>query len=1339
MSNKDSASPERPAPPPRPAESPQDLSQSFYDKAAAATAQAEQMVAAQEDATNNELIKAVTPGRSSLKEAGATTVIIGSQKVTVTNATAQLLMAQVANDTNNDTSQKNLNRIFTSALNVKRNQEKQNQPSDEPPDEPKEPPMTTKPTDEQESENQESKEDENSTTNQSETSDENSKLQDMEEDTETDQKKASAKSTDSTSNNNYDSDDNSDDENEDNKEDNDNEDEENRLTEEHILQIEETATAVIDPDKILKECLAPLRDAKGTSQQCHGRLKKIAEDLKTAKKAIQHAESVLEMFERPDFVPKSIKLGVELSTKPEWLKDDEITQQNAERLERLVTKFQEFATKILKDQKAHEISLLCTKRNKTLVSNLYDLATAEAAGKLIEVQLENPMTPSPTMSNTEIAATAILATVTPTDEDLSMYDKLNETLGQHPKALTLKKIIKNLDGYERVKIQAMNQTDHEACIALTHVLRSYIKCTVIDYYDNLKTQEKQKAIAKAIATAAQATAEKRIADQVTEAIRLAQEAQAEREAAGDKAAAEQIKNEKTMQRKLIKLQTKVKKLEAKKRGGRTKPPTSKPKSTNDKGDSKTTGTTNGKQENAGGKGQQGKGQQKPKGILKNAPKPPKVTFQPDKKKNKNKRKRREAKSKRSKLKTTQAHQKGTKSKQKINIDIKTYRAAIMKQCGFIPDTTKTFQENIESAKAAVPYDGIANLACHDLISKNSRASISNHQKKLLGLGLNFCVTRNKKANKKATEYIDRFRRDIRLRIQFKDDNKTKSTDKRLYVPNPYWQPDKAAPKIESAIDRFKHSLEQKASSKQTSTKPNLRLTDTEALAELRDSDDLIVLPTDKNLGPAVVDKETYVRQCLTEHLLNTKNYERLTAKEAKRRMYNARARLIKMTLKEKKLPADSDDERYFKRSLFLPNTPDGIRTTDRTPQFYGAPKVHKHPWKLRPVVSAVGSTMEIMSKWLDNQLQRVVRLCPSYLQDSWQLLDELKRLGRLPPGSKLVTADAVAMYCNIDTDHGLEVIRLWLEKHKSDKDFPENFPTDMVCEGLELVMRNNIFQFDDCYFHQKEGAAMGTSTACAYATTCYSYHEENFLPIMATELKLYRRLIDDGFFVITPSGTATADEMHGRMKKIMNSFGYPGRRLEWTTDKPSNSVDFLDLTITTGSDGRIRTKTFQKPMNLHLCVPPTSAHSPKMFQGMIFGQIRRFFLQNSSTEDFQQVVQAFYEHLYKRGYSTDFLVRTFNEAATKLDNKSTREPTADTNQVFFHQVYHPGGNTRPDVHKAFRDSGCQAMLQQTLNVDKITIALHRLPNLRNLVNRTRLTLPEGRRASSFVESLEKNG
>ena len=132
-----------------------------------------------------------------------------------------------------------------------------------------------------------------------------------------------------------------------------------------------------------------------------------------------------------------------------------------------------------------------------------------------------------------------------------------------------------------------------------------------------------------------------------------------------------------------------------------------------------------------------------------------------------------------------------------------------------------------------------------------------------------------------------------------------------------------------------------------------------------------------------------------------------------------------------------------------------------------------------------------LSKWIDAQLQQVVHLCPSHLKDSQTLLQLLKSLGKLPTTAVLSVSDATQMYTNIQTTHGLNTLKRWLLLHAHE--LPQNFPTDMVLEALELVMRNNIFQFDNTFWIQLTGTAMGTSVACVYATIYYSYHEETKL------------------------------------------------------------------------------------------------------------------------------------------------------------------------------------------------------------------------------------------------------
>ena len=78
------------------------------------------------------------------------------------------------------------------------------------------------------------------------------------------------------------------------------------------------------------------------------------------------------------------------------------------------------------------------------------------------------------------------------------------------------------------------------------------------------------------------------------------------------------------------------------------------------------------------------------------------------------------------------------------------------------------------------------------------------------------------------------------------------------------------------------------------------------------------------------------------------------------------------------------------------------------------------------------------------------------------------------------------MYTNIDIAHLLHVIKEWLHLHEND--LPFDFPKTTILIALELVMRNNIFEFGDTYWRQNIGTAMGTPCACIIAIIYYAYH-----------------------------------------------------------------------------------------------------------------------------------------------------------------------------------------------------------------------------------------------------------
>ena len=483
---------------------------------------------------------------------------------------------------------------------------------------------------------------------------------------------------------------------------------------------------------------------------------------------------------------------------------------------------------------------------------------------------------------------------------------------------------------------------------------------------------------------------------------------------------------------------------------------------------------------------------------------------------------------------------------------------IKRDFGFIPDPSLSVHENVKKRLLSMSpqefFNHVPNRSCHNLCTNTH---VLPAVIKLLGLGLKFCVN-DRPPTPDLNSTMNRFRTDVRRTYQFldaedNDDDGEIRYHPKLYVRNQEWTPDPASPEIEAALDAFAQSVQSATQRHQAQVhnQPNLLKFELRLLNELRQNKDLIVLMTDKNLGPAIWERTAYIKQILSEHLLKTDRYKQLTKEEAKAHQ-EATRKTICQHYKKYKDKLAKHEWTFYKRSM------DPAHNDFRTPQFYGMPKVHKEELQTRPVVSCVGSIPQILSQHLHFHLDQVVHLCPSYLKNSWELIEDLRKLGPLPPGSRMFTADAVGMYNNIDATHAIEIIGKWLDLHAHE--LPRGFPPkDFILEGLNIVMTTNVFQFGDTFWLQLNGTAMGTSVACTYATIYYSYHEETRIldPTVDHGILFYRRYIDDGYCIQNPTPGAYA-----RLVQDLNNFGKEDSRLQWKATKlASQDVVFLDLTL----------------------------------------------------------------------------------------------------------------------------------------------------------------------------------
>jgi hypothetical protein len=560
---------------------------------------------------------------------------------------------------------------------------------------------------------------------------------------------------------------------------------------------------------------------------------------------------------------------------------------------------------------------------------------------------------------------------------------------------------------------------------------------------------------------------------------------------------------------------------------------------------------------------------------------------------------------------------------------------------------------------------------------------------LLGLGLKYCI-------KPPCPYQDidrsmrRFRRDIRLHCRFNLDSTTDEDDTTDvdYIPGLYiaskWMPPHAPDKFEFAFDHFDKLLTDERRSLQWTRRFNLTPSQRHVLSDLTKRPDLIILPTDKNLGPCVIEREKYIAQVLKEHLLHEMNYERLDPETARDELTKQKFDFISIYCKYGYALPTKAEETYFKRAMA-----NDYLAAKRCPQFCGTFKVHKPDKKMRPVISCVNSIPEIFSKWIDHHLKTLVEsnLLPTYMKDSEQLQCSLLKAfpNGLPPHARLFSVDAVAMYSNIDTAHGLSVIADWLQLYKAD--LPANFPSDMLNTALKLVMKNNILQFGDTFWRQLRGTAMGTSTAVNYANLYVGLLEvTRLLKTFKTELLFYRRFIDDGI------GIWLSDDplRWSAFMECLNNWG----SLNWTTDGLTDSIIFMDLTIRIDPTcNRLTFQTYQKDMNLYLYIPPNSAHPEGMLRGLVFGRLRSYWIQNTEKKNFVKMAKLLSERLVARGYSKQILTPLFIEATERLSRLQTAStkrgeamaghPKKEKKPLFFHLPFHPRGIQRTTIQKTF--------------------------------------------------------
>ena len=285
------------------------------------------------------------------------------------------------------------------------------------------------------------------------------------------------------------------------------------------------------------------------------------------------------------------------------------------------------------------------------------------------------------------------------------------------------------------------------------------------------------------------------------------------------------------------------------------------------------------------------------------------------------------------------------------------------------------------------------------------------------------------------------------------------------------------------------------------------------------------------------------------------------------------------------------------------------------PYFYATKKIHKESMDVRPITACCGTILYRLGIIIDMWLQNVAITFDSYIKNSKQFKDKLLALPR-KRDAKIFTADAHAMYTNIDTESALKEIKSYLYFNQAK--IPD-LPIGAFMSELKIIMENNFFTFGDTLWRQINGAAMGQPQSPSYATILLGIYKKKIIQRLK-ELKTllyYFRYLDDVF-----GGWDLSQDINNQhwlsLKEDMNNY----HGLKWDFSDKTDRINFLDVKVAIDIDGIISSDLFEKELNPYLYITPTSSHPPGVLLGLIMGKYHRIFTLVSNKENRKKTLQS---------------------------------------------------------------------------------------------------------------------
>lgn len=328
---------------------------------------------------------------------------------------------------------------------------------------------------------------------------------------------------------------------------------------------------------------------------------------------------------------------------------------------------------------------------------------------------------------------------------------------------------------------------------------------------------------------------------------------------------------------------------------------------------------------------------------------------------------------------------------------------------------------------------------------------------------------------------------------------------------------------------------------------NLSRDEYEAFMNLASNDTIIIQKSDKGNSVVIIDKVTYIKKM--EDILSDKSKFQQVKVNNKHKFNKELRHLIDLQTDINTTLKDLVNDEYLSKEDY-----DFLKPVGSRPGIlYGLCKVHKQTQDdsppFRPILSAIGTCTYNLAKFF-------VPILAEYttndytVKDSFSFAEEIRKQN---PDLYMASFDVDSLFTNVPLDETITIcLDLLFQKKRKIHGLLRRHAKVL----LDLATKKSCFRFNDIFYKQVDGVAMGSPLGPTLANIFLSHHEQIWLNNCPVAFKplYYRRYVDDVFVLFR-------DKSHVlKFKEYLNK---QHKNIHFThEEEKDNNLSFLDILVT---------------------------------------------------------------------------------------------------------------------------------------------------------------------------------